>query len=60
MGSVIQAFFSLPSTLPADHSFALARPTLRTKSSFLVFIFVSEIVNEMADQVNMAPYFFNR
>lgn len=51
---ITQAFFSLPLTLPADHDFGLARPTLGT--SFLVFIFVSEILNKMAGQVNIAPY----
>lgn len=57
MGSTIQAFFSLPLTLPADHSFALPGPILRTKLSFLVFICVSEIVSKMAGQVDTTPYF---
>jgi len=58
---ILQAFCSLPLTLPADHNFGLARPTLRT--SFLVFIFVSEMLNKMAGQVHKAPYlisFLNR
>jgi hypothetical protein len=46
--NVIQAFSPLPLTLPADHKFALARPALRTKLSFLIIIFISEIVNKMA------------